>query len=263
MVLVNLTCGRNPWKRASAEDATFRAYLRDPDFLRSILPLSPELDAILRRVFEVDPSKRIGIAELRDLIERCPRLTMAPAASTPSSVADDYHKLSFLQDCHARMDVDAWQPPVPADSSMVLVSPLVSAYGPMVMPAAVAAAAAAAATSIPSADFTSLPSPVSASSSSSSSSTFYSASACSDSGSVLSTLSSTSSASSPSAVAREPTKPATTTAAAVPGPVAHAVGPCVPYPVSPTFYGSFFLPALDLMGRRLPLQSCALGVRVH
>lgn len=75
VILVNLTCGRNPWKRASAEDATFRAYLKDSHFLSSILPLSPELDAILRRIFECDPFKRITIPELKELILRCPRFT--------------------------------------------------------------------------------------------------------------------------------------------------------------------------------------------
>ena len=75
MILVNLPCGRNPWKRASPEDATFRAFLQNPKFLRSILPLSAELDSILHRVFECDPLKRISIHELRDLIMACPKLT--------------------------------------------------------------------------------------------------------------------------------------------------------------------------------------------
>ncbi|KZF19786.1 serine/threonine protein kinase, partial [Xylona heveae TC161] len=68
VILVNLTCGRNPWKRASTEDSTFRAFLKDSKFLRSILPLSAELDNILRRIFECDPQKRITIPELRELI---------------------------------------------------------------------------------------------------------------------------------------------------------------------------------------------------
>lgn len=83
VILVNLTCGRNPWKRASSDDATFRAYLKNPRFLSSILPLSPELDAILRRIFEVNPEKRITIPELRDLIVRCPRFTVPPPAPRP------------------------------------------------------------------------------------------------------------------------------------------------------------------------------------
>ena len=78
VMLVNLTCGRNPWKRASLEDSTFRAYLKDPFFLKSILPLSTEMVCILSRVFERDPSKRITIPELRQLILECPRFTETP-----------------------------------------------------------------------------------------------------------------------------------------------------------------------------------------
>jgi len=76
VILVNLCCGRNPWKRASAEDSTFRAFLKDAQFLRSILPLSPELNSILRRIFECDPHKRITLPELRRLIVECPRFTV-------------------------------------------------------------------------------------------------------------------------------------------------------------------------------------------
>ncbi|KAJ5094018.1 hypothetical protein N7456_009879 [Penicillium angulare] len=78
VMLVNLTCGRNPWKRASTDDSTFRAYLKDPFFLKSILPLSTEMVCILSRVFELDPSKRITIPELRQLIVDCPRFTEQP-----------------------------------------------------------------------------------------------------------------------------------------------------------------------------------------
>lgn len=77
-MLVNLTCGRNPWKRASLEDPTFRAYLKDPFFLKSILPLSTEIVCILSRVFERDPAQRISIPELRQLILECPRFTETP-----------------------------------------------------------------------------------------------------------------------------------------------------------------------------------------
>ncbi|THC98996.1 hypothetical protein EYZ11_001547 [Aspergillus tanneri] len=81
---VNLTCGRNPWKRASIEDTTFRAYLKDPLFLKSILPLSDEMICILSRIFECDPRKRITIPELRHLILDCPRFTMNPVTSWAS-----------------------------------------------------------------------------------------------------------------------------------------------------------------------------------
>lgn len=88
VILVNLTCGRNPWKRAEPRDETYSAYLRDPDFLQSILPLSPELNAILRRIFEPNPRKRITLEELRNAIIRCPRLTVYPSAS-PSPIIED------------------------------------------------------------------------------------------------------------------------------------------------------------------------------
>ncbi|RPA93007.1 kinase-like protein [Choiromyces venosus 120613-1] len=78
VILVNLTCGRNPWKRASPSDSTFRAYLKDPRMLRTILPLSQELDTILRMIFECNPQKRITIPELRFRIMSCRRFTTGP-----------------------------------------------------------------------------------------------------------------------------------------------------------------------------------------
>ncbi len=85
IILVNLTCGRNPWKRASMEDSTFRAYRNNPNFLRSILPLSVELDFILSRIFESDARKRIQIPELRNLILGCPRFTTRSTGSLPAT----------------------------------------------------------------------------------------------------------------------------------------------------------------------------------
>ncbi len=83
IILVNLTCGRNPWKRASMDDSTFRAYRNNPRFLSSILPLSPELDLILSRIFEHDPRRRINILELRDLILRCNNFTSRSTGALP------------------------------------------------------------------------------------------------------------------------------------------------------------------------------------
>jgi len=98
VILVNLTCGRNPWKRASPEDTTFRAYLKDQNFLKSILPLSSELDSILRRIFEIDPTKRITLPELRELIIRCPgfttRLNALPV--TPPTEPFDFEQYQSL-----------------------------------------------------------------------------------------------------------------------------------------------------------------------
>ena len=83
IILVNLTCGRNPWKRASMDDSTFRAYRSNPTFLSSILPLSPELDFILSRIFEQNPRRRIRIPELRNLILRCNSFTTRSTGARP------------------------------------------------------------------------------------------------------------------------------------------------------------------------------------
>ena len=67
------------------DDSTFRAYRKDPRFLSSILPLSPELDFILSRIFEHDPRRRINIPELRELILRCNSFTTrSPSALPPT-----------------------------------------------------------------------------------------------------------------------------------------------------------------------------------
>lgn len=98
VILVNLTCGRNPWKKASIEDATFRAYLKDCHFLSSILPLSCELDVILRRIFECNPAQRITIPELRHLIENCPRFTTrARMPPTPPPEMESYEAAVFQE----------------------------------------------------------------------------------------------------------------------------------------------------------------------
>jgi serine/threonine protein kinase len=88
VILVNLTCGRNPWKRAEPRDDTYAAYLRNPHFLRSILPLSHDLDAILRRIFEPNPSKRITLEALREAIIHCPRFTSYPPPEASPVIED-------------------------------------------------------------------------------------------------------------------------------------------------------------------------------
>lgn len=122
VILVNLTCGRNPWKRACFEDSTFRAYMKDPKFLRSILPISPELDSIMRRIFEFNPVKRITIPELRELILRCPRFTATKSAAptplpSPPFAPVDYAHDAAYNGCYqaippvAALPASAYHPP--------------------------------------------------------------------------------------------------------------------------------------------------------
>ncbi|KAG2182996.1 hypothetical protein INT44_005977 [Umbelopsis vinacea] len=92
VILINLVCGRNPWKQANVEDETFNAYLRNPDFLMSILPISNQMNTLLKRIFNVDPSKRLDIQELRSHFLSCQFYTyqeesMAKATLLPSKPA--------------------------------------------------------------------------------------------------------------------------------------------------------------------------------
>ena len=85
VILVNLTCGRNPWKQASYEDSTYRAYTKSQDFLKTILPVSDELNDVLGRIFTRNPEERITIPELRARILACSRFTEQPTAAPLST----------------------------------------------------------------------------------------------------------------------------------------------------------------------------------
>jgi len=84
VILVNLTCGRNPWKQASSEDSTYRAYTRNQSFLKTILPVSDQLNDVLGRIFTRNPDQRITLPELRERILACTRFTEQPAAAPVS-----------------------------------------------------------------------------------------------------------------------------------------------------------------------------------
>lgn len=120
--MVNLTCGRNPWKQASFEDSTYRAFTRSPDFLKTILPLSNELNDILGRIFARNPDERITLPELRRSIIACPRFTV-PAVPTMTALATPpvsppaSPEPSEYVDCQdATIDFSYDAPPSPASS---------------------------------------------------------------------------------------------------------------------------------------------------
>lgn len=85
VILVNLTCGRNPWKEACITDSTYRAYLRDPSFLKTILPITDELNNILRKIFDPNPASRITLSQLIKEIRSCRQFTLA-AQPVPAPV---------------------------------------------------------------------------------------------------------------------------------------------------------------------------------
>jgi serine/threonine protein kinase len=87
VVLVNLACGRNPWKQASVEDSTYRAFTRNRNFLKTILPLSDELNNILGMIFERNPEERITVSELKYQILNCSTFSATSQAQAEAAAA--------------------------------------------------------------------------------------------------------------------------------------------------------------------------------
>lgn len=78
VILINLIVGRNPWKQANHRDQTFLTFLKKPDFLKKILPISDEVNDILMQVFKLDPDNRLTIEELKHKIINCNQFKRKP-----------------------------------------------------------------------------------------------------------------------------------------------------------------------------------------
>ncbi|EJD01201.1 Pkinase-domain-containing protein, partial [Fomitiporia mediterranea MF3/22] len=64
VILVNLVCGRSPWKTALLSDPSFRRYIRDVRWLRQMLPLSMPAYHFLNKIFS-NHGNRVAISDLR------------------------------------------------------------------------------------------------------------------------------------------------------------------------------------------------------
>jgi serine/threonine protein kinase len=118
VILVNLTCGRNPWRQASLKDDTFRAYVHNPNFLRTILPISLELNELLKRIFTLDPEERITLHELLRTVNRLTTFTMSETelriAHATAQVDNAPHRnpATFVQNGRHRYSTEIHSPPV-------------------------------------------------------------------------------------------------------------------------------------------------------
>lgn len=121
VILVNLTCGRNPWKQASFEDSTYRAFATTQGFLKTILPVSDELNDILGRIFTRNPDQRITLHELRARILHCPRFTEQSAMMMPTPPASPECSTVYVNYDESAIDDDEYdydEPLSPLSDSM-------------------------------------------------------------------------------------------------------------------------------------------------
>ncbi|KAF7797068.1 hypothetical protein EIP86_008260 [Pleurotus ostreatoroseus] len=67
IIFTSMISGHNPWKAAVMTDDCFRSFIRDPNFLQAMLPISKAASGILQRIF-VSPERRIRLSKLRELV---------------------------------------------------------------------------------------------------------------------------------------------------------------------------------------------------
>ncbi|PBK83439.1 hypothetical protein ARMGADRAFT_1136941 [Armillaria gallica] len=63
-----MTTARSPWEVAKRKDKCFEAYLTNNDYLLAVLPISEGANSIFKKIFDLDPSSRISLPELRNEI---------------------------------------------------------------------------------------------------------------------------------------------------------------------------------------------------
>ncbi|KAH9932790.1 kinase-like domain-containing protein, partial [Epithele typhae] len=78
VILVNLAFDIDPFEEASARDPCYRAFRASPIYFRTELPISLGLQAILNRVFTVDPDAAMSLTHLRAQICDLKSFWMAP-----------------------------------------------------------------------------------------------------------------------------------------------------------------------------------------
>ncbi|QPG74297.1 hypothetical protein FOA43_001623 [Brettanomyces nanus] len=86
IILINLISIRNPWLKASLNDTTFRAFVKDPSVLLKILPISKEIFHVLCRYLKLNPWERGNLFEFRNDVLACQKLSEAGPLSIDSRI---------------------------------------------------------------------------------------------------------------------------------------------------------------------------------
>ncbi len=76
VILVNMISSRTPWQKAITSDDCFCDFLLNEDYLLRMLPISEEVNALLRKLFTYEPSERIDLDTLRSEIIAIPTFFM-------------------------------------------------------------------------------------------------------------------------------------------------------------------------------------------
>jgi len=117
VILVNMISGRNPWRYATVDDQCYQAFLNDNNFLGNVLPISAEANMIIKRIFTIDPLRRISLEKLKEEIIQVRTFFKSPRQLKPPSRPLQAEKLIETPD-------SGWQTesePVPAKPNRALV----------------------------------------------------------------------------------------------------------------------------------------------
>ncbi|KAK0453531.1 serine/threonine protein kinase, negative regulator of sexual conjugation and meiosis [Armillaria borealis] len=65
ILMINILCARSPWERAASSHKHFNDFLQDPNYLRTVLPISYEVQSVVKSILTIDPMSRISLPKLR------------------------------------------------------------------------------------------------------------------------------------------------------------------------------------------------------
>ncbi|CAI4058627.1 hypothetical protein SKDZ_04G4520 [Saccharomyces kudriavzevii ZP591] len=96
IILINLTCVRNPWLKADkTEDNSYYYFTKDPTVLKQILPLSDALYSLLSQILQVDPKKRISLQDVMKEVSSITSFTnKGPLSKVPPLSKSVYEEFS-------------------------------------------------------------------------------------------------------------------------------------------------------------------------
>ncbi|EDO18160.1 hypothetical protein Kpol_1031p67 [Vanderwaltozyma polyspora DSM 70294] len=97
IILINLTCIRNPWSKAHRnDDKTFHYYTQDQAVLKKILPLSDDLYTLLSKILQINPYDRIDLTTLMYEVSQVTSLTKdGPLNEVPALTVEQYRSFIF------------------------------------------------------------------------------------------------------------------------------------------------------------------------